>query len=1122
MKLKFFLFFALCSWCVFSQETPGFEIPNYAAKTPEAAAFLKYGEYPVNLSTGLPGISIPLYTIEIPGYSLPITLNYHASGVQVDQEASWVGLGWNVNYGAQIILSVRDDVDENNSRIDDMPSDSSIDYYDAHPYDFTAGPILNEELDKSRVKDVYSFSSPTASGEFYIRDGSVSPSDIVVYPPDAFKVEAINGINDQPSGGRERFKVTDPQGNVYIFRTSELSYRKETHHDYYKSAWYVDEIRTPANQSIYFTYEDDGVTEEYSFSQKVNITKSQSKCNCTPSDPVQDNISSIISQGGSTYTYTKRIKEITFNNGNSKVVFNRVNDRQDQRSGSFDVATNYSTGRLNTMEIRHRDNASTSTFNLVNGYSFYQSYFTSNTSGIPAYKGKRLRLDRIMTLLEGDTHEFVYNADNTSNTLPVKGSFSKDYYGYYNGMNNPDLIPAQNISSPYITTIGSADRSVIEERVKRGVLTEIHYPAKGWTKFNFESNRYFTTLQAPSNVTVALSSGGYHPNVEFSDVYDPADALFFTDNFSVNNNTTGILNFYVNHNLINQSTAPLQRQFVRLQIKKGSTMVYDSGQKNAASESDGEAVFTESLSLDSGSYTMTIECYGKNVRMSADLHYLHSAQTNTNAYAGGLRIASIENYDHDGSLLLKKQFEYNQPSDPTKSSGKLVSGNVGFNFTSEIFKNFEVYDCPSEGPLSVPATDYNFTYSISSEGVYGVEGNVVTYEYVTEKQVDSLGNSLGYTLYKFTTGADTYVNPTLVVTTPWKRGKLLEKSVYKTKNNTDYLIQKEVNTYTEDNSKVAYVEGFQMRRFGQVPVNEDPSGPLVKPWNYIPDCSMPQSVNAMVSFQKYNLAFPWYYLSKTTNTEYFYNTNNVLTGTMVTDVDYVYSNPSHLQLSKQVTTTSDGTILENRYYYPGDSYVQSEPYVSNLISANMVSTPLVTQTYMGAARTQQQKTIYNLWPTGNPNVNILQPEIIQASKGGNALEDRIVFVQRDEAGNPVEVKLADGVSVCYIWAYDNSKVVAKLENATYSNIAPSVIQNIKNASVLGNEANLITLLNDLRTSQNDALVTTFTYKPLIGLHTVTDPKGYQYTYEMDNLGRLRFVKDQDGNIITENNYHYKN
>ncbi|GAA6773310.1 hypothetical protein AAGS39_40690 [Flavobacterium sp. CGRL2] len=141
--------------------------PNFAPKTPEAAAFLKYGEYPVDLSTGVPGISIPLYNIEINGFKLPISLDYHASGIKVNQEATWVGLGWNLNAGAQVILSPRDEIDENNPYIDDIPDDDGIiAFFKLHPYKHNDVLALNSNLDQSRVKDLYVFSSPTANGSF--------------------------------------------------------------------------------------------------------------------------------------------------------------------------------------------------------------------------------------------------------------------------------------------------------------------------------------------------------------------------------------------------------------------------------------------------------------------------------------------------------------------------------------------------------------------------------------------------------------------------------------------------------------------------------------------------------------------------------------------------------------------------------------------------------------------------------------------------------------------------------------------------------------------------------------------------------------------------------------------
>lgn len=62
--------------------------------SPVAASFNVYGEIPVSKYTGIPDISIPLYTIDLGSLQIPISLSYHPAGVRVEAEASWVGLGW--------------------------------------------------------------------------------------------------------------------------------------------------------------------------------------------------------------------------------------------------------------------------------------------------------------------------------------------------------------------------------------------------------------------------------------------------------------------------------------------------------------------------------------------------------------------------------------------------------------------------------------------------------------------------------------------------------------------------------------------------------------------------------------------------------------------------------------------------------------------------------------------------------------------------------------------------------------------------------------------------------------------------------------------------------------------
>ncbi|MCD2257579.1 hypothetical protein [Psychroserpens luteolus] len=82
--------------------------------TPEAASFEPVDATDmVNLVTGDLTYVLPLLNVPSPEGGYPIALSYHA-GVAMDQEASWVGLGWNLNPGA-INRSVNGYPDEYNS-----------------------------------------------------------------------------------------------------------------------------------------------------------------------------------------------------------------------------------------------------------------------------------------------------------------------------------------------------------------------------------------------------------------------------------------------------------------------------------------------------------------------------------------------------------------------------------------------------------------------------------------------------------------------------------------------------------------------------------------------------------------------------------------------------------------------------------------------------------------------------------------------------------------------------------------------------------------------------------------------------------------------------------------------
>ena len=120
----------------------------------------------------------------------------------------------------------------------------------------------------------------------------------------------------------------------------------------------------------------------------------------------------------------------------------------------------------------------------------------------------------------------------------------------------------------------------------------------------------------------------------------------------------------------------------------------------------------------------------------------------------------------------------------------------------------------------------------------------------------------------------------------------------------------------------------------------------------------------------------------------------------------------------------------------------------------------------------------------------------------------------------------------YIWAYGNNYPVVKAENIDY-NTLKTVVESAANTTDLEmfwNNFATVTYDNSTWNSFNssirndvalkDAMITTYTYKPLVGMTSETDPAGRTTYYEYDDFGRLKYVRDQKGNIIKRHEYHY--
>lgn len=135
------------------------------------------------------------------------------------------------------------------------------------------------------------------------------------------------------------------------------------------------------------------------------------------------------------------------------------------------------------------------------------------------------------------------------------------------------------------------------------------------------------------------------------------------------------------------------------------------------------------------------------------------------------------------------------------------------------------------------------------------------------------------------------------------------------------------------------------------------------------------------------------------------------------------------------------------------------------------------------------------------------------------LDDRkITYDLYDPKGNLMQYTLENGTPVSIVWGYNGQYPIAKIEGINYG-VIQTLANNLINASNQGNlsESHFESLRN-----VNGAIVTGYIYKPLIGVTKIIHPNGQQEIYEYDAAGRLERIKDHEGKILKEVEYHYQN
>ena len=1095
-----------------------FESLNQWFSPPNVASFNKFEDTPVSKYTGTPDISIPLYTIKEGEIEIPIVLRYHGQGIKVEEEASWVGLGWNLNVGGSVTCRVYGKSDEvwyeedstlsfmefgrsmSSQKVpqmiqclspyscwplDNVPENGIIvgeepaEYYQTFGNDPPSSSWVYESATHRPIAmsygyykpDIFSFSIPGASGKFYV-DHTYNTCNLI----------SPNELFDIKTTTEHKWLITNSNGAKYFFNTPQ-----KRHSDFgdplerdLPITYFLDSILYQNKQVAEFYYtEKQLINTNNSYKGntyiKMNGTNTSGEYFCLPTGLAEKTEQFI----GEKY-YPKYLSKIITKNHIVEFVL----------SGSEreDIPGEYS---LDSILIKNKDN------NIVKAITFDYGYFDDNIVG-DARDYKRLKL---LNVSDGSNVGYTFQY-NPSINLPSKKSFARDYWGYYNGNDNantllPDLEKFYRYNDKQywvddLTTseVPKANRGADSVSMKAACLYKIIYPTGGYTVFDFEPHTFSNYYIEKRNAETISRAANCNTNEYDEETFSVDESISTTVNYSwgiapLNQNEIqdpsiliNIMNgcyveFYENNLLKYQSTSDLSSS-----SKSGFfTYSFSPGNTYKLVAHITQAAITHGYS-------------GVNINLSYTKKDLWSI-------GGGLRIAEIKNFDLDNRLIKDVVYKY---EDQGFSYGKLMSQLK--------FDNLYNLTCKAKegGAIGWKFVYYKYAQISTGSNICisnSASGQSVGYSKVIEKI--SGNKDVGYTEYNFSNTASIPIDVTGIEIPNIRNG--LVNSIFRFSDKG--IISSEKYTYSEV-LKNNYFGFFAPRS------------------QFMNNCFY----NSSFSVFTYPIPCSTFKLSGEINTQYIYQ-NNQLTDSIKNITQYNYSQ-SNLSLNAEEKQDSDGKIRLVKMIYPGD--IDSSIY--KLMTFNHILNPVIEKTtYIDGKVVNSTLTSYksndgSYVPAEISALKIENPlETFSEFNGGNKdsnydAEAEVIYNEYDEIGNPLRITSKKGGTTMYLWAYNDQYPVCKIESNINQAISISVDDNsLSDSDDLDDIMNDVAYLQNLLSSYSNNTnyqISLYTYKPLVGMTSQTDPSGRTIYYEYDDFGRLKYTRNQDGEIINKYDYHYAN
>jgi hypothetical protein len=487
-RVIFLLVFIVLTQVVSGQaseaESSTIRIMERSPASPNTASLGKYFEVPVNMSTGVANIQIPLYTIKSGSITIPISLSYHASGNKVNSPASWVGLGWDLSCGGVITKQVNglDDLYSNTQYepthghpsftnyfnpnytmdsfnipmgsmtavIDSMHSGSYGPNHTIAIYEIL-GRIIQNHYDGE--SDEYHYSTPEGGGTMFYNQATAK-----------FQTDEINGWRSTYDINSDYWQLISKNGTQYVFNDPEEALSPAyggipTSGGYYTASWYLSGISDVVNSR--------GMSFSYDYSARYGSGAGHSEVQNWKLIGGGASYQNANPRNIDRYGRDLNINTITFNEGRVEFI--------------KDTAARLDGGIKALRKINVYDDSN------VLKKQFILDYFYAYSPNYRLYLKSVQEVNFLDSSITESKPYLIYY--DTSVALAARYSYAQDIWGYNNGKTSNSTVIPTEWRTMVLGLPAFADRRVDSNYTRAGMIRQIVYPTGGSLNLEFENNQ---------------------------------------------------------------------------------------------------------------------------------------------------------------------------------------------------------------------------------------------------------------------------------------------------------------------------------------------------------------------------------------------------------------------------------------------------------------------------------------------------------------------------------------------------------------------------------------------------------------------------------------------------------